>query len=79
MRWMPGITFLQVLFDVKNGTSFVPVFEPRAHDYRAEHPEIVRVAYGHDDVTDEQLNEIAARTLASAERQWERERGRPWR
>ena len=79
MRWMPGITFLQVLFDVKNGTSFVPVFEPRAHDYRAEHPAIVRVAFGHDDVTDEQLEEIAARTVASAERQWERERGRPWR
>ena len=79
MRWMPGITFLQVLFDVKNGTSFVPVFEPRAHDYRAEHPAIVRAAYGHEDVTDEQLEEIAARTVASAERQWERERGRPWR
>jgi uncharacterized membrane protein len=79
MRWMPGITFLQVLFDVKNGTSFVPVFEPRAHDYRAEHPAVVRIAYGHDDVTDEQLGAIAARTVASAERQWERERGRPWR
>jgi uncharacterized membrane protein len=79
MRWMPGITFLQVVFDVKNGTSFVPVFEPHAHDYRAEHPAIVRIAYGHDHVTDEQLGEIAARTVASAERQWERERGRPWR
>ncbi|HEV3408057.1 MAG TPA: alpha/beta-hydrolase family protein, partial [Gaiellaceae bacterium] len=79
MRWMPGVTFLQVLFDVKNGTSFVPVFEPHAHDYRAEHPAIVRIAYGHDDVTDEQLGAVAARTLASAERQWERERGRPWR
>jgi uncharacterized membrane protein len=79
MRWMPGITFLQVVFDVKNGTSFVPVFEPRAHDYRAEHPAVARIAYGHDDVTDEQVGEIAARTIASAERQWERERGRPWR
>ena len=79
MRWMPGLTFLQVLFDVKNATSFTPFFEARAHDYRAEHPVIVRIALGHADVTEEQLAAIAERTVESAQAQWERERGRRWK
>jgi uncharacterized membrane protein len=73
MRWHPGITFLHVAFDVKNGTSFTPVFAVRAHDYRAEHPAIVRIAFGHGDVSDERLSLIAARTMASARAQKERE------
>src|SRR5918999_2247229 len=35
MRWVPAITYLQVLFDIKNGTSFTADFEAYAHDYRA--------------------------------------------
>lgn len=73
MRWLPGITFFQVAFDVKNGTSFTPVFAVRAHDYRAEHPAIVRIAFGHYDVSEEQLRAIAERTATSAHAQKERE------
>jgi uncharacterized membrane protein len=73
MRWMPGITFLQVAFDVKNGTMFQLEFEPRHHDYRAEHPGIVRAVFGFDHVTDPQLQAVGERTVASAAAQKARE------
>ncbi len=73
MRWLPGITFLQVLFDVKNGTSFTPQFEAYAHDYRLELPTLLRVAFGHEDVSDEQLAAIEGATARSAVVQADRE------
>jgi uncharacterized membrane protein len=75
VRWLPGITFLHALFDVKNGTAFGVEFEAYAHDYRAEVPAIARVALGHRDVSDAQLAEIAARTAESWREQDARQRG----
>lgn len=74
MRWVPAITYLQILFDVKNGTSFTADFEAYAHDYRAGLPTALRVVYGHRrEVSDEQLAQIQERTAASARAQAERE------
>ena len=73
MRWLPGITFLHVLFDVKNGTSFTPQFEAYAHDYRLELPTLLRIAFGHADVSDEQLAAIERETAQAAVAQAERE------
>jgi uncharacterized membrane protein len=74
MRWTPGITFLHVLLDVKNGTSFAPEFAAYGHDYRAELPRVVRIAFGHRDVTDTQLRAIEERTARSAREQDARQR-----
>jgi uncharacterized membrane protein len=74
MRWLPGITYLQVLFDVKNGTSFTADFEAYAHDYRRGLPAVIRIAYGHlDEVSAVQLAEIERRTAESARAQARRE------
>ena len=74
VRWLPGITFLHALFDVKNGTAFDVEFEAYAHDYRAEVPALVRVAFGHRDVSTAQLGRIAERTARSAREQDARQR-----
>jgi uncharacterized membrane protein len=75
MRWMPGITYLHVLFDVKNGTSFTADFEAYAHDYRLGLPALIRIVYGHGgEVSGEQLHEIEHRMAASARAQAQRER-----
>ncbi|MBC7644458.1 MAG: alpha/beta-hydrolase family protein, partial [Thermoleophilia bacterium] len=48
-RYIPGISGFQGLFDLLNGTHPTPgKFEAYSHDYRADLPEFVRVAYGHD-------------------------------
>jgi uncharacterized membrane protein len=73
MRWLPGITYLHLLFDVKNGIGSGATFENYAHDYRVELPALLRVAFGHPDVTDEQLRAIEEETVQSAERQARRE------
>lgn len=74
MRWLPGITYLQVLFDIKNGTSFTADFEAYAHDYRLGIPAVIRIVYGHmDEVSPEQLARIEQRTAASAHAQADRE------
>ena len=73
MWWMPGITWLQVLFDVKNATGSGPEFAAYAHDYRPELPAVLRVAFGHLDVSQEQLRRIEQATVRSWERQAERE------
>jgi uncharacterized membrane protein len=37
MRWMPSVTFFQVLVDMKNAAQVVPgVLEAKGHDYRAD-------------------------------------------
>jgi hypothetical protein len=73
MRWLPGITYLQVMFDIKNGTTYTPRFEAYAHDYRAELPTLLRVAFGHVDVSDDQLHAIESVTARSYAEQAERE------
>ncbi|MBD0329058.1 MAG: alpha/beta-hydrolase family protein [Thermoleophilia bacterium] len=74
MRWVPAITYLQVLFDVKNGTSFTADFEAYAHDYRAGLPAALRIVFGHCvDVSPEQLARIEECTAASARAQAARE------
>jgi uncharacterized membrane protein len=75
MHWLPGITYLQVLFDIKNGTSFGPKFNAYAHDYRLELPALLRIAYGHSDLTEDQLAAIERETARGALRQAEREAG----
>jgi uncharacterized membrane protein len=74
MRWLPGITFLQVLFDVKNGTIFPVELGTTGHDYRRELPAIVRDAFGHADASGELLRAIEERVQDSARAQAERER-----
>ena len=74
MRWLPGITFLQVLFDVKNGTTFPVEFGATGHDYRRELPALVRTAFGHEEAPAELLESIQERVQASAHAQAERER-----
>lgn len=74
MRWMPGITYLHLLFDVKNGTSFTADFEAYAHDYRLGLPSLIRIVFGHHDVSPEQLRKIEERTAASARAQAQREK-----
>jgi uncharacterized membrane protein len=74
MRWLPGITFLQVLFDVKNGTTFPVELGATGHDYRRELPAIVRDAFGHADASVELLHAIEEGVQGSARTQAERER-----
>ena len=74
LRWLPGITFLQILFDVKNGTMFPVEFHATGHDYRRELPALVASALGHGDVTRELLRAVEERVQASARAQAERER-----
>jgi uncharacterized membrane protein len=74
MRWLPGITFLQVLFDVKNGTTFPVELGATGHDYRRELPAIVRDAFGHADAPAELLGAVQERVQGSARAQAERER-----
>jgi hypothetical protein len=74
LRWLPGVTFLQVLFDVKNGTAFPVEFAATGHDYRQELPAIVGPALGHGPTPPELLREVEKRVQASAHAQAERER-----
>jgi uncharacterized membrane protein len=73
MRWLPWITYLHLLFDLKNGTGHSTAFANYAHDYRTELPTLLRVAFGHHDVTNRQLQAIEEETVRSAERQARRE------
>jgi uncharacterized membrane protein len=73
MRWYPVITFLQLLFDLKNGTGSVGTFSAYGHDYRLELPALLRIAWGHGDVTDRQLRAIEDQTQRSADEQTARE------
>ena len=70
---MPGITWLQLLFDVKSASGSGPQFAAYAHDYRPELPAIIRVAFGHLDVSDEQLRRIEEQTVRSWDEQAARE------
>ena len=74
LRWLPGITFLQVLFDVKNGTMFPVELGATGHDYRRELPALVASAFGHGDASPQLIRTIEERVQASAQAQAERER-----
>ena len=74
LHWLPGITFLQVLFDVKNGTAFPVEFTATGHDYRRELPAIVGPALGHGETPRELLRSVEEHVQASAHAQAERER-----
>ncbi|WP_372789718.1 alpha/beta-hydrolase family protein [Paraconexibacter sp.] len=59
LRWIPGITFLQVVFDLLRATRWTSDLpQAAAHDYRVELPLAVNVALGHH------LDRAAARALA---------------
>ena len=73
MRWIPGITYIHMLFDVKNGTGGSIAFQNYAHDYRVDAPELLLVAFGHADVSDRQLEAIEEEVVLSTERQARRE------
>ena len=63
-RWIPGVSMIQTLIDTATatqGTGGKP--EAIGHDYRADLPATVRVAYGHADVTDAQLARITTRVM----------------
>lgn len=72
-QYMPGVTFLQTLFDTKNATHVIPgVVEATGHDYRADIAPMVRSAFGHGDasagahfVNVDQLRDIGDRLVAS--------------
>lgn len=61
MGWLPGITLVQVLVDAVNATRPTPgVFRATGHEYKADLPDAVLVAYGldrPDDATWERLVE----------------------
>lgn len=65
-RWLPGIAFWQGLIDTKNAATVVPgEFKSTGHDYRADLARFVCVAYGFNDVTDEQMARIEDRLRKS--------------
>lgn len=71
LRWIPLITFVQILVDATNAMRVVPgEFKSFGHDYRADTPDFVNAAYQLNAVTLEQMEAIHT-TL----RQRELERG----
>lgn len=77
-RWLPGVAFWQGLIDTKNAATVVPgEFKSTGHDYRADLGSFIRLAYGFDDVTAEQMARIEEKLRASeVERAENIERGR---
>ncbi|MEO6867139.1 MAG: alpha/beta-hydrolase family protein [Gaiellales bacterium] len=48
-KYVPGVSLAQGIVDLLNGTNPLPgKFDAHSHDYRADLPDFVRVAYGHD-------------------------------
>ncbi len=66
IRWLPGISFWQLLIDTKNAATVIPgEFFSTGHDYRADLATFVREAYGFTDVDDAQMEAIEARLRTS--------------
>jgi uncharacterized membrane protein len=64
-RWLPGITFWQLLIDTKNAATVVPgEFFSTGHDYRADLAAFVREAYGFE-VDETQMEAIEERLRSS--------------
>jgi len=58
-RWLPGIAFWQGIIDTKNAATVVPgEFKSTGHDYRADLATFIKIAFGFDDVSDEQMARI---------------------
>jgi uncharacterized membrane protein len=58
-KWWPGVTGLQLGIDQWRAQFFTPgVLEAVGHDYRPEVGYVMRTAYDHDQVTDEQMARI---------------------
>jgi uncharacterized membrane protein len=58
--WRPGITFLQVIADLVRATNWTSALpQALAHDYRLEGPLAVRLAFGHLDVSREEVGVVA--------------------
>ncbi len=58
-KWWPGVTGLQLGIDQWRAQFFTPgVLEAVGHDYRPEVGYVMRTAYGHDEVSDEQMARI---------------------
>jgi uncharacterized membrane protein len=65
-RWLPGVSFFQGLIDTKNAATVVPGdFSSTGHDYRADLASFIKVAFGFDDVTADQMERIEARLRQS--------------
>jgi uncharacterized membrane protein len=65
-RWLPGVAFWQALIDTKNAATVVPgEFFSTGHDYRADLAEFVRLAYGFEDVSEDQMHTIESRLRRS--------------
>lgn len=65
-RWLPGITFWQLLIDTKNAATVIPgEFFSTGHDYRADLATFVREAYGFSDISEAQMDAIEARLRES--------------
>jgi uncharacterized membrane protein len=65
-RWLPGVAFWQGLVDTKNAATVVPgEFKSTGHDYRADLATFIRGAYGFDDVSATQMEQIEERLRAS--------------
>lgn len=66
IRWLPGVSFWQLLIDTKNAATVIPgEFFSTGHDYRADLASFVREAYGFTDVDDDQMEAIEARLRTS--------------
>lgn len=58
-KWWPGVTALQLGIDQWRAQFFTPgVLEAKGHDYRPEVGYVMRTAFDHDTVTDEQVARI---------------------
>ena len=58
-KWWPGVTGLQLGIDQWRAQFFTPgVLEAVGHDYRPEVGYVMRTAYDHDNVSDEQMARI---------------------
>jgi uncharacterized membrane protein len=70
MKWVPLITFTQVLVDAMNGMVVIPgEFKSFGHDYRADTAEFVHAAYEFPEVSPEQMESL---TKVLLERELER-------
>lgn len=66
LRWLPGVSFWQLLVDTKNAATVIPgEFFSTGHDYRADLASFIRAAYGFVDVSDAQMAAIEERLRRS--------------
>lgn len=65
MKWVPAITFIQILADAMNAMVTVPgEYKSFGHDYRGDTLDFVHAAYGMPSMTEDQRDAIHATLLA---------------